>query len=257
MIEIPNGAIDVPDPRDRTYEEVFGAWVIPKDEYTQHNTPILNQWLLPYTKMACTRYGIVKSINEMNFFDSKKEISQNELVKLWRVAIEKYWASETKGDSLQSALKQMKDDWIIEGYTKVSWEYAMKLAITEGRLLFTWTSKCDRVETKKTGYYTPWTWYGHAFAIIGYNKEWFIAINSYWDRGARKWIIIIKYADIPTLFSVYAMSDKKDQDQLQAMQDKQNLQEAKELGIWNGERPKDPVTREECVLMVMRAKKSI
>jgi hypothetical protein len=42
-IEIPNGAIDLPDPRDRIYEEVFGSGVIPKPEYTEHNTIVLNQ----------------------------------------------------------------------------------------------------------------------------------------------------------------------------------------------------------------------
>jgi hypothetical protein len=51
------------------------------------------------------------------------------------------------------------------------------------------------------------------------------------------------------------MSDKKDKDELQAIQDQKDLEKAKELGIWNGERPKDPVTREECALMVMRATK--
>jgi hypothetical protein len=51
------------------------------------------------------------------------------------------------------------------------------------------------------------------------------------------------------------MSDKKDKNELQAIQDQKDLEKAKELGIWNGERPKDPVTREECVLMVMRAQR--
>jgi hypothetical protein len=43
FIEIPNGAIDAPDPRDWSYEEVFGSGVIPKPEHTEHNTPVLNQ----------------------------------------------------------------------------------------------------------------------------------------------------------------------------------------------------------------------
>lgn len=38
-------------------------------------------------------------------------------------------------------------------------------------------------------------------------------------------------------------------------QDEQDLLTAKEAGIWNGERPNDPVTRSEAVLMIMRAKK--
>lgn len=36
--------------------------------------------------------------------------------------------------------------------------------------------------------------------------------------------------------------------------DEQMLVEAQRLGIWNGERPNDPVTRSEAILMIMRAK---
>lgn len=38
-------------------------------------------------------------------------------------------------------------------------------------------------------------------------------------------------------------------------EDEKALLAAKEAGIWNGERPNDPVTRSEAVLMIMRAKK--
>ena len=37
-------------------------------------------------------------------------------------------------------------------------------------------------------------------------------------------------------------------------QDREPLDKAKELGIWNGRRPTDPATREEVVLMLMRQK---
>ncbi len=37
-------------------------------------------------------------------------------------------------------------------------------------------------------------------------------------------------------------------------QDEQMLVEAQKLGIWNGERPNDPATRSEIVLMIMRSK---
>lgn len=61
--------------------------------------------------------------------------------------------------------------------------------------------------------------------------------------------------DIKYLFTVYALIDFENLDELQKekiRRDEESKQRMFDAGIWNGERPNDPVTREETVLMLDR-----
>ena len=92
---------------------------------------------------------------------------------------------------------------------------------------------------------------------MGYDDEYFLAINSY---GQENGPFRIPKELLPTLFTRYAIIDKKDEERIYSyksrIMDAISIEDAKkafEDGIWNGLDPKNPATREEVAAIIYRA----
>lgn len=228
------------------------------EQIINNKTPILDQSLPnnPSTKYACTRYGTTKAINENNAIEWSNIIIDP--VKERIIALEEYDAIVDKGASLRSAVEQARNRKLIAWYAVCTDEYQMKYAIASGQMLFTWTTQCDWKKTRETGVFHTWNSYWHAFWADWYTKEWLLCFNSYWNKyeyNGMKWYFLVRREDIKYLFTVYALIDFENLDELQKekiRRDEESKQRMFDAGIWNGERPNDPVTREETVLMLDR-----
>ena len=261
---------DDPDLRDWKYEEMFWSTTAQSSVFC-NGTPMLNQWALAKTKMACTRFGIVKSINEMNYLDNDN--SRLDPVKEWDIALSKYWASLTKWATLQSSHKQMKNQWYITWYTLISGPSNTDIQTTKRKimeamsqwiLLFSWSDRINWVETRKTWYAVIGSSTGHAFAFTWYNGEWVLVPNSYGDRphGSIKplWYFIIRWEDIGSLFSIYWLLDKKqikkvDDMKVKVWQEDEIINQAISLWITNWDDLDSPATRRQVITMIMRSLK--
>ena len=266
MIPKVNGAYDIPAPTDYEYYDVMRLWdstiTIPEQVVNRVvNSYDQSQDNNPNTRYACTRYGTIHSINENNAYEGSAIVTDP--VPERAIALEEYGAVIDRWDSLRSALIQARDRKQIEGYALCKDTYQMKYALASGQNLYTGTMKCDWTETQRTGVFTVWSGYWHAFAIVGYLPEWLLALNSYGAKYNYKWYtgcFLIKWEDVPSLYSVYALIDKANIDELQKekiRQDNISKERMKQMWIWNGLREEDPVTRWEVVLMLDRLYKNI
>ena len=249
---------DVPTPFDYQWEDMFGSETLPS-EVMYYKSETYNQWLEnnPSTKYACTRYGTTHAVNENNVVEGSNIITDP--IQEWIVAIEKYGAKVNSWDSLRSAVDQARDRKLIAWYAVCKNKEQIMQSLAKWYCLYTWTLKADRNTTKRTGIFSQWNSYWHAFAIVWYDKDGIIARNSYWptrsDYKGYKWHFLIKWEDITALFTIYSMIDNQDIDAITAQKkkkDEESKKRMKDLWIRNGQRPTEPVTREECVLMLDR-----
>ena len=98
---------------------------------------------------------------------------------------------------------------------------------------------------------------GHAYCIVGYNNEGWIAINSYGQSNGK---FIIPYDLTSSLYNRYSIMDTKDEEAIISYKKRimQNItiedaKKALESKVWNGERAQEPATREEVAAMIHRA----
>lgn len=252
-----NAVIDIPDERDYPYEMLVGG------EYKNVEFPrdiliVQNQWAQPLTKMACSRYGMAHIANGQNILLDKWQPYQ--WIDLWKSYLEINPQAETSGATLQSALKQAKDTKIISWYAVVKTIDEAKQAIDRGHFIYTGSSNGDWVSVRDKKIYALRTdsrivW--HVWVIIGYDDTGFIAINSY---GQNNGYFSLPYNLFDTTFTKYAIIPTQEIDTIllykQRIMDGISIESAKTAftnGFWNGERPKDTVTREEAAAMVERA----
>ena len=265
MYPTVNGAYDIPATTDYHYYDVMKLWdstiSIPEQVvYRVINSYDQSKKNNPDTTYACTRYGTTHSINENNAIEWSGIVADP--VDEWIIALQEYGAIVDKGDSLRSALLQAKDLQLIEWYAICSDSYQMKYAIASGQCLFTGTMRCDWKQTQKTWVFTEWDWYGHAFAIIGYLPEWLLALNSYWDKYNYKWFtgcFLIKWEDLDLLYTVYALIDKSNAEEIKQekiKQDNLSKQRMQDKWIRNWQRENEPVTRWEVAIMLDRLDQS-
>lgn len=136
----------------------------------------------------------------------------------------------------------------------------MKSALMNGNLIYTGSKTGDWTSVRNTKVYklrSDSVTVGHAFCIVGFNKQGWIAINSY---GESNGYFTIPYDLTNTLYTRYAVMDSKDKDaitnyKLNIMQEI-TIEDAKlalEAKIWNGENAKQTASREEVAAMIYRA----
>lgn len=211
MAELETIELDTPDPRDYMYEDLFGSsYNTETVEFLPIN--IQNQSDSKNTRMACSRYGICHAINAQNEYVKWKDGMRYYVLPAkfyWEEYLKVNPKAEQEGATLQSALDQMKKLWYITGYTKVVDIDQMKNALNNIRPLFTGSKKCNWNSVRDDKIYAFWEGYAHIFCIVGYDHSGWIAINSYGSENGR---FIIPYEFTDSLFSVYAISDSRDEE---------------------------------------------
>lgn len=204
MVKEINQCIDAPDSRDYCWEnfEEFANGKTkqrPQDDVTVQNQGSV--W-------ACTRFGIVHIVNGNNILEYKKEWYNYQQIDAMEV-----WLRGNQQPYLQIALKQMKDEWLIQWYVVVNTEEQMKKALDMWYFIYTGSSNWDWTATKKSKIYSTradgkFVW--HAFALVWYNTTGWIAINSYWPKWANKGYFTIPFKYTSSLYTRYAIIDKTD-----------------------------------------------
>jgi len=252
MQEIENAVIDVPDERDYQYETLMWS-----EEFQKINFPkikIWNQGSDKKTRMACTRYALGHIINAQNVINEWIEFL--DLYNFWERYLKKNPSAESEGATLQSALQQAKDEWIIWGFFQVKTEAEINDSLGKWFFIYTGSSNGDWGSVRDSKIYKLRTdgkivW--HAWIIPEQEK----LLNSYWENN---WIAKLPKELYETTFTKYAIIPKTKYNLTliykKTIMEKIKLESAKkafELGIWNGLEWDKPVTREEAAAMILRA----
>ena len=156
--------------------------------------------------------------------------------------------------SLQDMMKFFKNHWLIDWYVKCTTAQECKNAMKNWCWIYTGSSKCSWSKTSKAkSFVYDKDWANHCFAIVDYDDNGLIAINSFgeswWDKG-KFYIPDENYKD---LFTTYAIVDHDDTWKIDELKFKMEFNKAIELWITNWTRPDEPMTRREGAVMVYRA----
>ncbi len=262
---IENACYDIPDERDYLYKDVFQKEFLWAENFISKsildNVEYQNQWLEEITKMMCVFYSTWHGSNEENFQEwSKTRIINKDLwleaEKLWRLDITK-WASVSDWP------RTAKDLGYITGWTLIETIEEAKHSIINKRPIVVWSNKINWVLWRKYPFVLWGTsWSGHAILIIWYDDDYeegcFIIKQSYWKDKYYNWKQYLKYSDFWLLYTwKYSLIDSIDPilSYKQTIMDWINLEMAKvgfELWLYNWKDNEKPITREECITVVVR-----
>jgi len=262
---IENACYDIPDERDYKYKDVFEKEFLWAENFISKsildNVEYQNQWLEEITKMWCVFYSTWHWSNEENFQEwSKIRIINKDLCieaeKLWRLDLIK-WASVSDWP------RTAKDLLFISGWTLIETIEEAKHSIINKRPIVVWSNKINWSLWRKSPFVLWWnSWSGHAVLIIWYDDDYegwcFIIKQSYWKDKYDNWKQYLKYSDFWLLYTwKYSLIDSIDPilSYKQTIMDWINLPMAKvgfELWLYNWKDNEKPITREECVTVVVR-----
>ena len=203
--------LDVPDERDYLHEDLFGNLEELPESVLYLPEHIQNQWAKTVTRMACSRFGLCHAINGQN-----KAVQEKDGMRYFELPAKMYWEqylvsnppARFEGATLQSALNQFLKLWFITWYSRVHAIQDMKYALSKVRLILTGSKNGNWVSVRDKKIYAVGNWPAHIFAIVGYDKTGWRAINSYWPNNG---LFHIAYELTDTLFTRYAISDSRDE----------------------------------------------
>ena len=128
-----------------------------------------------------------------------------------------------------------------------NWDY-IYTGSNNGYWYWVYKTHIYSIKPKKTAW--------HLFCIIGYNGDWFIAVNSY---GKKDGYFVIPYDLVNTLYTRYAVLNDDKEEYLLLFKTKllmktvaENVKTLVDLWITNGERLNEKASREEVLVLVAR-----
>lgn len=266
-----SAAIDLPDSRDYTQEEVFGeigASVELPAQFMLNKAPQLYQGAIG----SCTVHGSTNAFNEKYAHSLPSHVMYEHPFDPWKAWEEakKRGASDKDGWIFQSALQVLKDLNYIGAYINIGTHtfanvekmkqamYVRNSGIATGLNSVNWSKTLLNRE------YIKGTKFGegaHIFDIVGWDdnkvlpsgkKGAFYVANS-WENDGHFWIA---YEDIKDLYSQYEFLLTTEQEKfIEARKKRANkyLQAAFDAGLWNEERPSDIASPFEIRVMLNRA----
>lgn len=252
---IQDACIDIPDGRDLIHDDVFGAGS-PKAETKLWLSSIQDQSLPndPSTTYGCTNYSMAHCVNEANFqeakaygYDAPAEVQGADLV---RKSIPLGF-DVNFGWSLQGCMKMATNLDLITGYVMCPGAESAVQALSDGRMLY---SGSRLINWRKSNVLQAGTGPAHCICADGYDLdgEFFWIRQSYGPKKFEAGRQRLRFQDFNLLFTVYALTDKRDEEKIAAAQSKLRRLEAFKDGLWNGTRENDPITRYEASLMASR-----
>lgn len=144
-------------------------------------------------RYSCTSQWTCWSSNVSRKYKADKtKVSPFEL---WDEMKKRWLGKEWLWAYLIDTIKTWKELNFINWYYRVSNNNQIKKAIYNVDLVVTWSWKINWKQLKLDKYIVKsksvWEW--HAFYLIWWNKVWFIAMNSYWEKYWLWWTFIIPY----------------------------------------------------------------
>ncbi len=219
-----------------------------------------NQLDLPNGQNSCTIHASCGAVSDLTDIP----YSLKERQALWDSALA-LDASETQWWYFYKAVDHIRKDWNkknpddkLVSFRISYWQKEFDLALSRWHSLV-WGFKGNAVyNTDASDGNLEWTsfgksTYGHCIRIR--KDKWVFVVDNYKGKKLHNTYMIsdfkalienkVFFDEFYLFLSLKTMNE-----------DEQLLVEAKQLWLWNGERPNDPITRREAVLLVMRAKKS-
>ena len=264
QIDPCDAGVDLPDERDWEYSDIMELKEDEEEEVwgnTQADIEVIrklltifNQWARRETQNACGEYWLRHCDNTQHLFVDGVQVDP---LNWWlEYQNQRPARSVGKGTSIQSNLARFKNASIISWYAKAMSINQAKEAIDNRNFIYTGSNNWDWTSVRTKWLYqrrTDWKVVWHLFCVVGYDDDWFIGVNSYWPNN---WYFTIPYHLWNTLYTRYAVFGIDEKYLLltyRAMRTiKEAVQEGVKLGITNGERLKDTLTREEGITMVVR-----
>lgn len=251
MQEIENAALDIPDERDYQYETLMWSEEFQKIDFPK--IKVWNQGLDKKTRMACTRYALGHIINAQNVINEWIEFL--DLYAFWERYLKKNPSAEGEGATLQSALQQAKDEWIIWGFFQVKTEDEINDSLGKWFFIYTGSNNGDWASVRDSKIYKLRTdgkivW--HAWIIPEQEK----LLNSYWENNGFAKLpkelyhtTYTKYAIIPkTKYDITLIYKKTIMSKIKL----ESARKAMELWLYNWLNGDKPITREESAAIAYR-----
>lgn len=250
-----NAAIDIPDERDYSYEELLWSWILgDKIEFPKDKLKVYNQSIERIMRMSCTRVGLWHIINAQNLIQNWT--ATLDYKEFWERHLEIEPSAESNWASLQGALDQAVKEWLIGWYfkcTTISW---MHDALDRWYFIYTWSANWDWSFVRSNNEYRTRTddkFVWHAFCLSGKEE----LLNSYWEKD---WYSKIDKSFYNSLYTKYAILPVEEYNLVdnykKEIMSKINIPLAKvgfELWVWNWLDADKPITREEAVTVILRA----
>ena len=220
--------------------------------------------------LHCVAYAGTQSVNENKFFlKDEKRVDVADVVTEIRKMDKNF---DTQWTYIANAPKAMKNIWKCEKYENVmSGVEWVKKALFMWLTVMTGTNRIDWRETNKTDVAVEWNWWGHAIEINGFDDNltltdskgnkytWFFKIkNSWWENWWNNGHFFLPYEKFYLLY-VWKYIMYTNESKTQEILDEKNLfdenqrdimEKMKNKGIWNWQRPNEPVTRAEVIFML-------
>jgi len=257
IMEDLNTASDEPDSRDWEFEHIFST--ADTDVATKKEFPEITMFSQGYTS-ACTRFWLWLGNNWQNineYEDAWAKYSEINPIVPWNRFCKKRGYSN-KWSSLQSALKQAKDEWVIEWYLVCKTKEQVMAAMDMWYFIYTWSAKWRWSGTRKNGWIyierKDNKYARHAWSAVAYDDKYVTAINSYWPN---RWPLGGKFkVDWDTFlnrcYTKYAIVDKDDSWKLKNYRYLLEVQRAIDNGFFNGENMDKPLTRMQAAAVTTR-----
>lgn len=174
------------------YEELPDEFIIEDSIYVSQD----QKWY----KMSCSAQATINAANWSRRIrrDNRRDSAED----LRDIMLEKKLASEDWWAYLIDAIKQAKEEAIIQAYYQTNTLLDILNALYATNLIITGSNKINWDKTKDWLVKDASSWYWHAFAIIGWDKHkqiwnyksWALKCkNSYWKSYQDKWCFWIPF----------------------------------------------------------------
>lgn len=252
-----NAVYDSPSIYDLQWSE-YVEWVWDKAKFPREKLKVRNQYDQRETYKACSCYWLTAIFNWNQILEfAKQGIDFEQENPRWKRQV--FQAERWYPDcwaSMQDMMKFFKKRWLIDWYLQCNTPQECRNVINNWFGIYTWSKKCSWSKTSKAkSFVYDKDWANHCFAIVDYDDNWLIAINSFWESRWDKWYFYIPDENYKDLFSTYAIIDHDDTWKIQEMLFNVEYQKAIELWFTNWTRPDDTATRKETAVMIYRAYK--
>lgn len=256
---------DRPDERDFLWSdyvdyEEYAEWESDRKPFPWTELIVRNQYDQKETYKACSAYWLTAIYNWEQILEFRKqgiEWEQEDPRWKWNVfqAERGYldmWASLQ--DMMKFFTKREKIDW----YVLCKTAQECKNALKNWCWIYTGSSKCSWSKTNKENKFVyDANGANHCFAIVWYDDNGLIAINSFGKSRWNNWYFYIPNENYKDLFSTYAIVDHDDTGKIDQMKYEMEYNEAIKKWITNWTRPDEPATRREVAVMIYRATKNL
>lgn len=252
---VANAVYDEPSRYDYLWSD-YVEWEWEKKKFCEwFKLKVRNQNANKDTMTGCSAYWLTYIYNGNQLMEFAKEgIEFEQEDPRWKwLAFQNERGYLNSWASLQEMMDFFKKRGLIDGYVRCRTAQECRNALNNWFGIYTGSNKCSwKLASKEKKFVYDINWAAHCFAVVDYDDNGLIAINSFgenwWDKG----YFYIPDDDYKNIFSTYAIIDHDDTWKLDNLKFNMEYQKAIEMWITNGVRPDDKMTRKEWAVQIYR-----